>query len=139
MTAKEYLQRIYVLEKKIQRLCDLRDEIRADMYAAKSPDISGNRVQTSVSGDSMLRLIAKVDGVEAEIVEELEMLTKQKQEILRTIESLPNERYKQLLFDRYVCCKKWEQIAVDWDKGIRWIYRMHGNALKAFEAVWDGH
>ena len=68
------------------------------------------------------------------------MIAKEKkQEIISEIEKVPQENYRQLLFDRYILCQKWEQIALDRDKGVRWIYRLHGKALNTFEKVLDGH
>ena len=139
MTAKEYLQQIYTIRCKIKRLEASRQEIRADLYSIKSPAPDSVRVQTTVSGDKELKLIARVDEIERDLVSEIESLTEKKKAIIEEIEEVPVENYKQLLFDRYVLCQKWEKIACDYDKGIRWIYRMHGKALAAFEKVWDDH
>ena len=87
----------------------------------------------------MAELVARVDEVERNIVEEIRILTDTKQKIISEIESLQNENYKQLLYDRYILCEKWEKIACDRDKGIRWIYRMHGKALNSFEKSINGH
>ena len=140
MTAKEHLQQVYSIQRKIKRLEDRRQDLRADLYSVKSPsDLPEIRVQTSLSGDKMLELIAKVDDIERGIIAEIEELTETKQAVIAEIEKVPNENYRQLLFDRYILCQKWEKIALDRDKGIRWIYRMHGKSLNAFEKVWKGH
>lgn len=139
MTAKEYLSKVYVIQQRLKRLQRQREEMRNDLYSIKSPSFDPNKVQTSLEGDKMAALVAKVDELEREIVDETEELIDERQDILEHIERLQNERYKQLLFDRYVLCDKFEKIALERDKGIRWIYRMHGNALKAFEKVLNDH
>ena len=139
MTAKEYLSKVYVIQQRLKRLQRQREELRNDLYSIKSPSFDPNKVQTSLEGDKMAALVAKVDELEREIVDETEELIDERQDILDHIERLTNERYKQLLFDRYVLCDKFEKIALERDKGIRWIYRMHGNALKAFEKVINDH
>lgn len=140
MTAKEHLQQVYSIKCKIDRLEARREDLRADLYSVKSPsDIPDIRVQTSLSGDKMLELISKVDELERDIVSEISILTDKKQQIIQEIERIPNENYKKLLFDRYILFRKWDQIALDRDKGVRWIYRMHGKALAAFEKVMNGH
>ena len=140
MTAKEHLQQVYAIQRKIKRLQDRREDLRADLYSVKSPsDLPEIRVQTSITGDKMLELVAKVDELERGIIAEIDELTEKKQEIISEIERVPQENYRQLLFDRYILCQKWEQIALDRDKGVRWIYRLHGKALNTFEKVLDGH
>lgn len=133
MTAKEYLQQIYHLDRKIKRLEAKREAIRADLYSVKSTtDYNADRVQTSVEGDTMLRLIAKVDSIERDIVTELERAVVLKDKISRQIESVQNERQKAVLFRRYVLCERWEQIAVDMNVSVRYVYMIHGEALHYF-------
>lgn len=141
MTAKEYLQTIHNIQRKINRLEALRQSIRADLYSIGSPSghMDDDKVQTTISGDKMIKLVAKVDKVERDIVAELSRLTDAKQRMLQQIEKVPVESYRQLLYDRYVLCQRWEKIALDRDTGVRWIYRMHGKALNAFEKVWNDH
>lgn len=133
MTAKEYLQQIYRLDRKIKRLEAKREAIRADLYSVKSTtDYNADRVQTSVEGDTMLRLIAKVDSIERDIIAELNQLISLKDKISRQIESVQNERQKAVLFRRYVLCERWEQIAVDLNVSVRYVYMIHGEALHYF-------
>ena len=139
MTAKEHLQTAFIISRKLKRLNDRREDLRADLYSLGSPSFDQDRVQTSKSGDRMLELVARVDEVERDIVVEFNALTEAKQRIIKEIERVPNENYKQLLFDRYILCQRWEKMAVDRNTGVRWIYRMHKNALNAFEKVWDSH
>lgn len=139
MTAKEHLQSIYAISQKINRLQARREDIRNDLYSLGGMDMSADRVQTSPKGDRMLELIATVDEIERDLVDEIKELTEDKQKIIREIERVPQENYKQLLYDRYVLCQRWEKIALDRNKGVRWIYRLHGKSLQAFEKVWNDH
>lgn len=141
MTAKEHLQSIYSIKTRIERIDRERQELRDQMYSVGSPagHMNDDKVQTSISGDQMLKLIARIDALERDIVSELQDLTEKRHAIIKEIERVPNENYKQLLFDRYILCQKWEQIALNRNTGVRWIYRMHGKALAAFEKVWNSH
>lgn len=137
MTAKEHLQQVYAIQRKIKRLQDRREDLRADLYSVKSPsDLPEIRVQTSLTGDKMLELVAKVDELERGIIAEIDELTEKKQEIIAEIERVPEENYKQLLFERYIMCEKWEKISLDHDRGIRRTFTMHGKALASFEKIW---
>lgn len=140
MTAKEHLQQVYMIQRKINRLEAQREDLRADLYSVKSPsDMPDIRVQTSLTGDKMLELVARVDEIERGIIDEINALVEKKISITNEIEKVPNENYKQLLFDRYILCKRWEQIAIDRDKSVRTIFKMHGRALNLFEKVIKGH
>lgn len=138
ITAKEYLQQIYHINWHIIRLQQRRDDIRKDLYAVKSPagSMDADKVQTSMSGDTMLRMIAKADEAERDIVTTLNHLMDVKTRITEQIEALDDERYKTLLLKRYVLLMHWEQIAVDMNYRIKWIYDLHGQALAAFADVW---
>ena len=114
-----------------------REEIRAEMYSVKSPAgvMSPDRVQSSITGDKLERLIARVDELERDIVAEIESLEKSRRRISEQIEAVPNETYRTLLHERYELCWKWEKIAVDLNVSIRHVYRLHGEALQAFEKI----
>lgn len=140
MTAKDYLQTIYNIQCRIDRLNARRKDLRDELYSYGIQTTDGNHVQTSVSGDRLSEVIGILDEVERKMVAEIRSLIQQKQVISVQIEMLPNERYRRVLFDRYVLCKRWELIATEYDKSIRWVYRMHGRALKLFEEkVMRGH
>lgn len=139
MTAKEHLQSVYAIQLKIGRLQARREDIRNDLYSLGGMNTDSDRVQTSPKGDRMLELIATVDEIELDLVDEIKQLIAQKQQIMLEIERIPQENYKQLLYDRYVLCQRWEKIALDRNKGVRWIYRLHGKSLQAFEKVWNDH
>ena len=139
MTTKEYLQEIYKISRRIKRLQEIRAEIRADLYSVRSAPLDSDKVQSSVSDDRMAKLVAKVDWIERDIIDELDVLTERRKVICGQIEQMTDERYKTILHDRYVLCHKWERIAVDMDLDIRWVYRLHGEALKSFENLYFDH
>lgn len=135
MTAKEHLQQIYILHKHIERLKYQREQIRAEMYSLGSPagKMDVDKVQTSLSGDNMLKLIGKVDAIEKEILDEMDKLLTIQVKIVKEIEQVQDEQFKELLHLRYVQFKRWEEIAVDMSASIRHIHRLHGEALRAFD------
>lgn len=137
MTAKEYLMQIYRMNRRLTRLKRRRDEIRASMFSIGSPSgqMDADRVQTSLSGDSMLRAISKLDLLTREIDSEIAELEERKQRILNEIEQLSDERHRTILTDRYVHCWRWEAIAADVKHDLRYVYRLHGDALNAFAKI----
>ena len=135
ITAKEYLSQIYAIDRRIKRLQQMRAQIREEMYAVRSPGITPDRVQTSATGDSLERLIAKVDSIERDIISEMRRLTAKRTKICRQIETMPtdNEKCRALLFERYVLLRSWETIAQSLEVSPRHIYRLRDRALEDFE------
>ena len=133
MTAKEYLQQIYILQGRISRLQRLRSQIRDEMYSVSSPALDKDNVSTSKS-NPMERMIAKVDSIERDIVTEMLRLMDRLAFICKQIEALEDERYRKVLYERYIMYFKWEQIATDLSYSLTQVYRLHGEALKAFAA-----
>jgi len=134
MTAKEYLQQIYMIDQHIGRLQRRRDALRGSMYSVGSPagHMNVDKVQTSLSGDKMVKLIAQVDALERDIVEEVTQLRRKQDYISRQIEDMHDDRYRTILHERYVLRRKWDEIAEIMHMDVRWIYRLHGQALQAF-------
>ncbi len=56
-------------------------------------------------------------------------------ELTAVVKKVKNPEFRTLLELRYLCFKTWEQIAVDMDYDLRWIYRMHKNALDAVREI----
>lgn len=137
MSTKEYLQQIYVMDRRIRRLKARREKLRAEMYSVKSPagSMSADRVQTTTTGDNMLRLIARVDEIEKDIIAQLEEYEERKQSICRQIDRMPEGKEKDVIHSRYVLFHKWERIAVDLDVSVRYVYMLHGKALQTFERI----
>ena len=75
-------------------------------------------------------ILAKIMDMEDEINNDIDALVDLKREIKRTIERVENPEYLILLELRYLCFKRWEEIAVMMNYNIRHIYRLHDEALE---------
>lgn len=139
MTVKEYLQQIYIIHRKVNRLNEQCEQLRSDLYSIGSPSgkMDADKVQTSLSGDTMLRLIAKVDKAERNLQREKERLIDTQTEIISQINRMTNENQKDVLSKRYIEFSRWEQIAVDMNITVRHVYRIHGAALQAFKKMYN--
>lgn len=137
MTAKQYLRQIYLISARIKRLSEQREQIRAEMFSIKSVsgEMNPDKVLSSIEGDSMLRLIARVDEIEREIVKEMERLQKKRARMSKKIETLPEDKYREVLHQRYIMCRKWEDIAEQMNVSVRYVYMLHGQALQSFQKI----
>ena len=128
MTAKEYLGQAYRLDQrinsKLEQVISLR-ELTTKATATMS-DMPGGGSRNVYK---MQDIIGKIVDLETEINADIDMLVDLKREMVAVIKAVKNPEFQTLLELRYLCFKTWEQIAVDMDYDIRWLYRMHNRAL----------
>ena len=134
MTAKEELMSISRMRHRINRIQNRVAEIRETMTSLRSPSgvMSPDKVQTSMDGDKLASLVAELDELENRYLDDMKELQRKITRITDRIDKMEDERYKQVLFSRYVIGETWEQIAVEMNFFIRHIYRLHGEALKEY-------
>lgn len=129
MGAKEYLQQVRKLNILIDRKIEQRDSLRADTVRITAHS-EGERVKSSGNLMRLSDTIAKIIDLENEINADIDKLVNLKKEIIAVIDSIDNSDMIDLLYRRYLKYEKWEKIAVEMNFNIRWIYRLHGQALK---------
>ncbi|MCR5584571.1 MAG: hypothetical protein K6F63_03940 [Lachnospiraceae bacterium] len=133
MSAKEYLNRIRILDFQIQQkekqIADARD-LQGNI---KGFDYSGVKVQTSSHGDATIDLAVKIMTLEQELTEKLFALQTLRAKIIDEIASLDNETHIELLTLRYCHLEKFELIALDMNMSFDRIRHLHGEALKNFQ------
>lgn len=129
MTPKEYFQECLKLDNKVTEKQNQLDLIKASFTSAvKIKDIN---VQTSGSNSHEERL-AKLFELNDEINADVDKLVNYKLKLSLEVNQLEDDRYRMILSERYFQGKKFELIAVERDYDIRWIYKLHGQALQAF-------
>ena len=70
--------------------------------------------------------------LENEINEDIDTLVDLKAEIMRRIKRVENTEYQTILELRYLCFKRWEVIAVELGYDLRYLYKLHDQALESF-------
>lgn len=138
LNAKEYLNRV--------RFADISINTKSDeLYHLKlkslqvSPQSQGERVQSSGSGGDFTKIIDKIFLLQDKINEEVDRLVELKDQARTLIHRLTDERYKTVLTEYYLNHKTWEQVANCMNYDLRWVYRIHGKALKEFSKVLNSH
>lgn len=138
LNAKEYLNRV--------RFADISINTKNDeLYHLKlkslqvSPQSQGEKVQSSGSGGDFTKIIDKIILLQDKINEEIDLLVELKEQARTLIHRLTDERYKAVLTEYYLNHKTWEQVADCMNYDLRWVYRIHGKALKEFSKVLNSH
>ena len=111
-----------------------RDEIMSTLVKAvdttNTPDFNTGTVSNPTE-NTVLRLMEYNDRTNSHI----DSLINLKIQIADEINQLEKENHQMVLKQRYLHCKKFEEIAVEQGYAYRHITRLHGEALQEFERM----
>ena len=132
---KEYLKQVYRIEKHIENLIIERKNILTLLEKCTSTT-AGYESDGSTSGthannaeNNIINYISALQDYESKLRTQITEMLMAKEKLKQIIENVPNYEHRQILYKRYICFQKWEQIAVDMNYSIRRIYQIHGEAL----------
>lgn len=130
LTPKAYFNQVFELERKMDSKISERDAIMGTLTGA--PAMEENKTYSnqfhSTTESAVMRLIGYSDQTN-EYVSELVNLQIR---ISNEINYLEKYNHQMVLRERYLCSKKFEEIAVEQNYGYRHVIRLHGEALKEF-------
>ena len=129
MDAKEYLSQAYRIDQRINSKLEQVMSLRA-LLGKATGTLSGAPKAATPNPHSMEDTIAKMVDLENEINEDIDALVDLKAEIMACIKQISNPEYQTLLELRYLCFKRWEEIAVDTGYSLRRLYELHNSALE---------
>lgn len=131
MRAKEFLSQYRKLKYDCMRHeADYRELM--SVLDIASVDYSAIKVQTSPHdhfADTIVKAESHLEALRANITR----LYKMREQILMTIEKLPDNRYKTVLIERYINGMTFDEIADTIGRTRRTAERIHGEALKMFD------
>ena len=134
MNAKEYLKQARYLDmrisSKIQQISSLNE-----LAQNCTSTMSGMPKAPNSGGSRMEEAVCKIIDLQTELNQDITKLVDLKREIMGVIKAVPNVEYQTLLEKRYLCFITWEQIAVDMNYSMQYIFRIHDKALKEIEAI----
>lgn len=127
MTAKEYLNQAYIIDRKIIMKLAKAEGLRSSLHGCGSQfDNTGSQHSNN---DKIGSAIAKIVDYEAQCDVLIDKLVSLKLEIENVIQSVEDPLQCEVLERRYLKFQKWERIADDMKLDLRWIYRIHKKAL----------
>lgn len=133
MTTKEYLNQISRLNRMINnKLVEIQQlrELACSISAINLED----KVQNTPNFDKIGSKMAKIDELEENLDKTIDKYVLVKNKIVSQIDSMEDENTYNILFSRYIEKKSFELIAIEMEYSWRQIIRLHGKALKQFEA-----
>ena len=134
MTTKEFLNQAYRIDQRINSKLEQIKNLR-ELATKATSTISETGVCDSGNKQRMESNVVKIVDLERKINEDIDMLIEVKKGIMAMIKKVENPEYQTLLELRYLCFKRWEQIAVEMGYGIDNIYKMHQKSLKYMKSL----
>ena len=128
MNAKEYLSQAYRIDRRINSKLAQVMALR-DLLGKVTGTLSGAPKSATPNPHSMEDTIAKILDLESEINDDIDALVDFKAEIMRRIKRVDNMEYQTILELRYLCFKRWEEIAVEMNFSLQHLYRLHDKAV----------
>jgi len=134
MTAKEYLNRISVLEDEIKRKQQRCRTLR-DVAMNTSVNNSNDVVQTTRDKNPLEKILTKVIDLDREIEADEARLVDLKAEVWEQLDKLTDERHKRILWIHYAERKTWNKVAGEMYVSRRHMLRLHKDALDEFDKI----
>lgn len=132
MTAKEYLSQAYRLDRRIDSKLEQITALRAT--AAKTTVVMNDTpVSHTRNVHTLQDTIAKIVDMEHELDSEIDALVDLKRDITQLIKKVINPQCQMILEMRYLTYKSWREIAEALEVDDRYVYKLHGAALREFE------
>ena len=135
MKAKEYLQQIRNLDRKINIHMQDLNRWRRMAYS-----ISNDAMQTKYDPNrhtnaSYEKCIAEADALDRKICEEIDRLADMKEEARLKIVMIDGTDLQLILEMRYLQFMSWEDIGSEMNYGKSWIHQKHNDALDRLDAI----
>lgn len=128
MTAKEYLDRAYMVDQRINNKLALVESLRS-LTEHVTVTYGGEVVSHSRNVTSLQDTIVRLMEAEEELNQAIDKLVDLKIEISNVISEVRNVNYQLILEKRYLCFQTWDQIARDLNISRRWALIQHERAL----------
>lgn len=135
MTAKEFLQQIRKMDKLIEnKLAEVQQW--KDIATNTSPNMTGERVQSSGNPHKMSDAIGRYIDLEREINQDIDRLVEAKKDVIGVIEQLNATEYD-VIHKIYVQYLTFDEVAYACKHSRSWATTIHGMALKHIQEILD--
>lgn len=128
MTPKEYLRQYAALNAEI--VCKLEEKRQLEALATNISAAFGSGSGGAGVSDKVGKNSARIADLEKEIDKKIDRLVDLREEIETAIAAVEDSRYRTILTERYINGKKWSDIASNMHIDVRWVFSLHGYALK---------
>lgn len=131
MTVKEFLRSVRSQDNLLRAYEQELEDLRRRAYSISSPRL-GDKIQANhlVTLDE---IVAKIEQQAAKVNAAWDELIDRRNRAKFLISKVEDENIRCVLYRYYILTHSWEQIAVEMNYTIRWVYKLHGKALQDLE------
>ena len=130
MDVETYLKQGRLLDQRINYHLRKLSELRQTAYTISSPQISGNKVQNSHTGEAPFeKALERIEAMEERINQEIDLLVDLQEQIEGVIGQLESEEHQMILKYRYLEGLPWDEIGELLNISISTVKRWNQNAL----------
>lgn len=129
MTSKEFLQQVFNLHIRIEKLQRRIDVLNSHLQGSCSAIKIGSS-STRVIGSAFEDMMVEVVELKNQKEELEKQYVKARGIVTSAIEKIGNETYEHLLKDRYLLFLSWKDIALELGYQMSFTYEIHGKALQ---------
>lgn len=133
---KKYLQQPGILNKTIEIKMQQLHELKEKRFCIQATDYSKDKVQSSVSGDSLEKLISKIVDLDREIDSLIDSYVDLKWEIISKIEKLPKKQREVLLL-KYIDGCSISEMAFELNLATSRVKQITNDAILNFSKMLD--
>lgn len=137
LSAREYLGQLQELDTNINQDLERLNDMRINACSTGGIDYSAERVQTSLTGDSLCRQVTNYVDFNEQINREINSFSDAKEQIIKQIRGLHDARYSQVLFKVYVQFKTLKVASGEMGMSYQYVRNLHRAALARFEETYD--
>lgn len=133
MTAKDYLNRTFILNNKINDKKIKLGLYRELSFSPSSPGFEEHFSSNPNTKSPFIRYLEKIDDLEREIAEDYKKLDEIKTEVDNAIDVVEDPMEQMILRYRYLEFLSMPDISVRMHYSLRWTKKLHRRALDSFE------
>lgn len=137
LSAKKYLEQLEIIDMMINQDLERLDDMKTDACSAGGIDYSKDRVQTSMSGDSIGNVVVRYMTLNDEINAEIDSFVNAKNQIIQEIRGLKDKNYINVLYKVYVQYKSVRQASKEMKMSYSYVIELHNRALDMFENTYS--
>lgn len=130
MQAKDYLLHYKIMKTEIKITEDYIRKLEDAATSVGSISNNDEKVQSSIKGNRTEDLVVKICDLKIKYTAQIEAATRLMIEIKELIDTLSDNRYREILHLRYINLLTWEDIALTLNYNLSWIIKLHGRALQ---------
>ena len=139
MTTKRYLNRIRLLDIKINQRIEQAEDLKRRAFSLGSPEIKADPVQSSPNQDQLAEAVSRYVDMENKINDMIDRFVAMKDKIIGEIQQVEDPRYCTVLYLRYVKYMTMTEISEYMNYEYKYTCQLHGQALLAFEKNKNKH